>query len=131
MNVFFSFQGFDSLKNLKQKKQNLLIKNFKYLNKLQKVGALTLETVTRLYGAFVQTDIQGNIHGIQHGWAWLARFLNKTTTHNRPTTTALNTFLRTAGFGLHQWYTSQFLKDVNVVREVYKHYFHSSSLMPK
>ncbi|XP_010476301.1 PREDICTED: protein GLE1 [Camelina sativa] len=80
-----------------------------------------LSSIMRLYGALVQTDIRGgnatNIHGIEHGWAWLARFLNKISANNRVTATALNAFLQTAGFGLHQRYKSQFVKVVNVVRE--------------
>ncbi|CAA0197935.1 unnamed protein product [Arabidopsis thaliana] len=79
-----------------------------------------LDSIMRLYGALVQTDIRvgnaTNVHGIEHGWAWLARFLNKIPA-NRATATALNSFLQTAGFGLHQRYKSQFLKVVNVVRE--------------
>ncbi|EOA39933.1 hypothetical protein CARUB_v10008625mg [Capsella rubella] len=80
-----------------------------------------LGSIMRLYGALVQTDIRGgnatNIHGIEHGWAWLARFLNKISANNRVTATALNAFLQTAGFGLHQRYKSQFVKVVNVVKE--------------
>ncbi|CAH8257052.1 unnamed protein product [Arabidopsis lyrata] len=64
--------------------------------------------IMRLYGALVQTDIRGgnatNIHGIEHGWAWLARFLNKISAINSVTASALNAFLQTAGFGLHQQY---------------------------
>ncbi|KAF8104564.1 hypothetical protein N665_0171s0067 [Sinapis alba] len=79
-----------------------------------------LDSTMRLYGALVQNDIRGgnvtNIHGIEQGWAWLARFLNKTSA-NRATATALNAFLQMAGFGLHQRYKTQFLKVVNIVRE--------------
>lgn len=79
-----------------------------------------LDSTMRLYGALVQNDIRGgnvtNIHGLEQGWAWLARFLNKTSA-NRATATALNAFLQMAGFGLHQRYRSQFLKVVNIVRE--------------
>ncbi|CAA7033834.1 unnamed protein product [Microthlaspi erraticum] len=76
-----------------------------------------LDSVMRLYGALVQTDVCENIHGIEHGWAWLARFLDKTKVYNLATATAFNAFLQTAGFGLHQKYKSQFLKAANVVRE--------------
>ncbi|KAF3496258.1 hypothetical protein DY000_02057768, partial [Brassica cretica] len=79
-----------------------------------------LDSTMRLYGALVQNDIRGgnvtNVHGIEQGWAWLARFLNKTSA-TRATATALNAFLQMAGFGLHQRYRSQFLKVVNIVRE--------------
>ncbi|CAA7033835.1 unnamed protein product [Microthlaspi erraticum] len=76
-----------------------------------------IDSVMRLYGALVQTDVGENIHGIDHGWAWLARFLNKTQPHNKATATALNAFLRSAGFGLHRRYRCQFLKLMSVVRE--------------
>ncbi|XP_020877192.1 protein GLE1 [Arabidopsis lyrata subsp. lyrata] len=80
-----------------------------------------LDSTMRLYGALVQTDIRGgnatNIHGIEHGWAWLARFFNNISAINIATVTALNAFLQTAGFGLHQRYKSQFVKVMNVVRE--------------
>ncbi|CAN8312126.1 unnamed protein product [Cochlearia groenlandica] len=82
-----------------------------------------LDSIMRLYGALVQTDIRGgnvtNVHGIEHGWAWFARFLNKITTINRATATALNAFLQTAGFGLHQRYKTQFLKVLNVIRDYF------------
>ncbi|CAE6135504.1 unnamed protein product [Arabidopsis arenosa] len=80
-----------------------------------------LDSTMRLYGALVQTDIRGgnatNLHGIEHGWAWLARFFNNISAINIATATALNAFLQTAGFGLHQRYKSQFVKVMNVVRE--------------
>ncbi|CAH2037994.1 unnamed protein product [Thlaspi arvense] len=80
-----------------------------------------LDSIMRLYGALVQTDVRGgnvtNIHGIEHGWAWFARFLNKISANNRVTATALNAFLQTAGFGLHQRYKSQFLKILSIVRD--------------
>uniref|UniRef100_A0A1J3JYB8 mRNA export factor GLE1 n=1 Tax=Noccaea caerulescens TaxID=107243 RepID=A0A1J3JYB8_NOCCA len=81
-----------------------------------------LDSTMRLYGALVQTDIRDrngtniNIHGVEHGWAWLARFLNKIAA-NRATATALIAFLQTAGFGLHQRYKSQFVKVLSVVKE--------------
>ncbi|KAJ0253350.1 Protein GLE1 [Hirschfeldia incana] len=56
-----------------------------------------LDSTMRLYGALVQNDIRSgnvtNIHGTEQGWAWLARFLNKTSA-NRATATALNAFLQ-------------------------------------
>ncbi|CAH8273131.1 unnamed protein product [Arabidopsis lyrata] len=80
-----------------------------------------LDSTMRLYGALVQTDIRGgnatNIHGIEHGWAWLARFFNNISAINIATVTALNAFLQTAGFGLHQRYKSQFVKVMNVEPE--------------
>ncbi|CAH2044354.1 unnamed protein product [Thlaspi arvense] len=54
-----------------------------------------LDSIMRLYGALVQTDIRNvtNIHGIEHGWAWFARFLNKISANNRATATALNAYI--------------------------------------
>ncbi|KFK26343.1 hypothetical protein AALP_AA8G235500 [Arabis alpina] len=63
------------------------------------------------------TDVCGNIHGIEHGWAWFAGFLNGISANDKASTTALYGFLQTAGFGLHQRYKTQFLKLVNVFRE--------------
>ncbi|CAE6135371.1 unnamed protein product [Arabidopsis arenosa] len=44
-----------------------------------------LDSTMRLYGALVQTDIRGgnatNLHGIEHGWAWLARFFKQHLSH--------------------------------------------------
>ncbi|VVB16879.1 unnamed protein product [Arabis nemorensis] len=41
-----------------------------------------LDYIMRLYGALVQTDVRGgiatNIHGIEHGWAWFARYEPRT-----------------------------------------------------
>ncbi|CAH8382438.1 unnamed protein product [Eruca vesicaria subsp. sativa] len=79
-------------------------------------GYEQLDSTMRLYGALVQNNNGRNVHGIEHGWAWLARFLNKTSA-TRASATALNSFLQMAGFGLHQRYRSQFLKVVNIVRE--------------
>ncbi|VVB16877.1 unnamed protein product [Arabis nemorensis] len=76
-----------------------------------------IQSIMRLYGALVRTDVCGNIHGIEHGWAWFARFLNKISANNRATATAFHGFLQTAGFGLHRRYKTQFLKVVCVFRE--------------
>ncbi|KAF2301726.1 hypothetical protein GH714_028801 [Hevea brasiliensis] len=54
-----------------------------------------LESYMKLYGALVQTEIQGiqNTHGPKEGWAWLARFLN-TLPANVYTAVALKAFLQ-------------------------------------
>ncbi|KAF2544873.1 hypothetical protein F2Q70_00019787 [Brassica cretica] len=80
-----------------------------------------LASTVRRYGALVQTDICGgnahNIHGIEHGWAWFARFLNKISAYRG----YCNSLKRISPDGrvwsIHQRYKSQFLKAVNVVRE--------------
>lgn len=69
-----------------------------------------------LYGALVQTEIQGvrNLHGIEEGWAWLARLLNSLPA-NLYTAVALNAFLKMAGFKLYCKYKSQFMKILNLI----------------
>ncbi|XP_010468196.1 PREDICTED: protein GLE1-like [Camelina sativa] len=82
-----------------------------------------LDSIMKLYGALVQEDIHGgnatNMHGIEHGWTWLTQFVNNTSTNNNniANAIALNAFLQTAGFGLHQRYKSQFVNVVNDVGE--------------
>ncbi|XP_073132647.1 mRNA export factor GLE1 isoform X1 [Henckelia pumila] len=53
-----------------------------------------LSSIMRLYGALVQTEIGGfqNLHGLNEGWAWLARFLNSLPA-NLYTAVALQNFL--------------------------------------
>ncbi|XP_040999753.1 protein GLE1-like isoform X2 [Juglans microcarpa x Juglans regia] len=75
-----------------------------------------LESYMKLYGAVIQTEVQGvqNIHGLKEGWAWIARFLN-TMPANRYTAVALNAFLQTAGFALFRKYKSQFMKVLSII----------------
>ncbi|XVF43865.1 hypothetical protein PTKIN_Ptkin02bG0074600 [Pterospermum kingtungense] len=77
-----------------------------------------LESYMKLYGALVQTEVAGcrNVHGLNEGWAWLARFLNALPA-NIYTAVALNAFLQTAGFGLFRKYKSQFMKMLNIISE--------------
>lgn len=77
-----------------------------------------LESYMKVYGAVVQTETTNvpNLHGLQEGWAWLARFLN-TLPANQYTAVSLNAFLQMAGFALYKRYKSQFLKMLNVVSE--------------
>ncbi|XP_027942072.1 protein GLE1 isoform X2 [Vigna unguiculata] len=77
-----------------------------------------LESYMKVYGALVQTETTNvqNFHGLQEGWAWLARFLN-TLPANHYTAVSLNAFLQMAGFALFKRYKSQFLKMLNVVSE--------------
>ncbi|MED6198527.1 hypothetical protein PIB30_067182 [Stylosanthes scabra] len=77
-----------------------------------------LESYMKVYGALVQTEIQGvqNLHGLREGWAWLARFLNNLPA-NQYTAVSLNAFLQMAGFALHRRYKSQFVKLLNVVSQ--------------
>ncbi|KAL8161668.1 hypothetical protein V2J09_013157, partial [Rumex salicifolius] len=79
-----------------------------------------LQSYMKLYGALVQTEIQGvkNLHGIEEGWRWLARFLNALPP-NRYTVVALEAFLTMAGFALHGKYRSQFMKILNAISQDY------------
>ncbi|KAJ4846668.1 hypothetical protein Tsubulata_049141, partial [Turnera subulata] len=54
-----------------------------------------LRSYMKLYGALVQTEVQGvhNAHGPKEGWAWLARFLNSVPA-NMYTAVALSAFLQ-------------------------------------
>ncbi|OMO60307.1 GLE1-like protein [Corchorus capsularis] len=77
-----------------------------------------LESYMKLYGALVQTEVPGcqNFHGLQEGWAWLARFLNALPA-NIYTAVALNAFLQMAGFALFTKYKAQFMKLLNIVSD--------------
>ncbi|KAF5746534.1 nucleoporin GLE1-like isoform X2 [Tripterygium wilfordii] len=77
-----------------------------------------LESYMKLYGALVQTEVEGvqNPHGIKEGWAWLARFLNCLPA-NMYTGVALNAFLQTAGFSLFRNYKSQFRKLLRIISD--------------
>ncbi|PON74648.1 GLE1-like [Trema orientale] len=77
-----------------------------------------LESYMKLYGALVQTEINGvqNMHGLKEGWAWIARFLN-TLPANRYTAVALSAFLHMAGFALFKRYKSQFRKILSIISD--------------
>ena len=77
-----------------------------------------IESYMELYGALVQTEIPNiqNLHGLQEGWAWLARFLNSLPA-NQYTAVSLYAFLKMAGFALFKRYKSQFLKMLNVISD--------------
>jgi nucleoporin GLE1 len=63
------------------------------------------------YGAMTQTDYSGgqNPHGLAEGWTWCARLLNHIPS-NRSTASALEAFLKMAGFRLYQVYPKPFMK---------------------
>lgn len=75
-----------------------------------------LSSYMKLYGALVQTEVNGfqNLHGLREGWAWLARFLN-TLPANLYTAVALHSFLEMAGFALYRRYKTQFEKLLNII----------------
>ncbi|KAJ0544864.1 putative GLE1-like superfamily protein [Helianthus annuus] len=70
----------------------------------------------KLYGALIQTEVNGvqNLHGIEEGWKWLARFLNSLPA-NIYTVVALEAFLEVAGFALYRRYKNQFKKLLNII----------------
>ncbi|KAL1807297.1 hypothetical protein ACET3Z_030365 [Daucus carota] len=70
----------------------------------------------KLYGALVQTEAEGvkNPHGIEEGWAWIARCLNALPA-NLYTAVSLQAFLEMAGFALYRKYRSQFKKILNII----------------
>ncbi|CAH9083655.1 unnamed protein product [Cuscuta epithymum] len=70
----------------------------------------------KLYGAIVQTEVEGfqNMHGHREGWAWLARLLNAVPA-NLYTAAALKAFLEVAGFVLHRKYKHHFEKLLNIL----------------
>ncbi|CAN4108624.1 unnamed protein product [Withania somnifera] len=75
-----------------------------------------LSAYMKLYGALVQTEVEGcqNLHGLREAWAWLARFLNVFPA-NLYTAAALQAFLEMAGFALHKRYKTQFRKLLNII----------------
>ncbi|CAN6478255.1 unnamed protein product [Victoria cruziana] len=77
-----------------------------------------LEAYMTLYAALIQTEIPGiaNQHGLNEGWAWLARFLNVISA-DRTTATALVAFLRAAGHALYRRYGNQFIKVLRVITQ--------------
>ncbi|GAB2297889.1 hypothetical protein Dimus_031974 [Dionaea muscipula] len=77
-----------------------------------------LESCMKLYGAVVQTQVDGvqNMHGLEEGWAWLARFGNALSA-NMNTAVALAAFLHMAGYSLHRKYKSQFRKLLSVINQ--------------
>ncbi|KAA8533231.1 hypothetical protein F0562_033236 [Nyssa sinensis] len=75
-----------------------------------------LESYMKLYGAIVQTEVEGiqNVHSLKEGWAWFARFLN-TLPANLYTAAALQAFLEMTGFALYRRYKSQFKKLLKII----------------
>lgn len=68
------------------------------------------------YGAMIQTDVAGgkNPHGLAAGWAWVARFLNSIPA-DRNTASALEAFLKMAGFRLYQVYPKPFMRIMQAI----------------
>eukprot|EP00897_Mesotaenium_endlicherianum_P010932 jgi/Mesen1/9868/ME000070S09155 len=68
------------------------------------------------FAAILQTKAPGgpNANGLARGWAWCARLLNKLPA-NRVTATALEAFIKVAGFRMYQEYPKPFIKLLQVV----------------
>ncbi len=66
------------------------------------------------YAAFLQIDAPNHPHGVDAAWRWLARLLNRCPA-NRHTAVALDSFLKIAGFRMHNEYRGQFIKVLELV----------------
>ena len=75
---------------------------------------LRLRGFMLFYAAFTQVDHAKHPHGLPHAWAWCSRLLNKVPP-NRFSATALEAFLKHAGFAMHAAYGRQFGKMLDVV----------------
>ena len=71
-----------------------------------------------LYAAMVQSDNPSNPHGLNHGWEYVSRVLNYLPA-NRLTATALDAFLKVAGFKMAAVYRGQFIKLLQCVQRDY------------
>ncbi|MCO5578266.1 hypothetical protein L7F22_032105 [Adiantum nelumboides] len=69
-----------------------------------------------LYAAITQAETDGiaNPHGLKEGWAWCARLLNSLPA-DRLTASALEAYLKVAGFRLCQVYKKSFMRLVHVI----------------
>ena len=71
------------------------------------------------YAAMLQVDMPGQSRGLlSHAWIWLARMLNHLPI-KRLHISALEVFLKVAGFRLHQCYRRQFEKLLVAVNTEY------------
>ena len=66
------------------------------------------------YASYAQADHARHPHGLPAAWAWLSRLLNKVPP-NRFSATALEAFLKHAGFAMHAAYGRQFGKLLDAV----------------
>ncbi|EFC50178.1 predicted protein [Naegleria gruberi] len=67
-----------------------------------------MNDIITIYAMIIQNNPPGHKYGIEKGWEWLAAFLN-----SRPTMFTLeilDSFLRIAGYKMHQIYKAQFAK---------------------
>jgi nucleoporin GLE1 len=79
---------------------------------------LRLRGFMLFYAAYTQVDIAKHPHGLPRAWAWCSRLLNKVPP-NRFSATALEAFLKHAGFAMHAAYGRQFGKMLDVVNDFF------------
>ena len=72
------------------------------------------ETDGRTDGLCVRVDHARHPHGMAAAWSWISRLVNKVPP-NRFSATALESFLKHAGFAMHGAYRGQFGKVLDVV----------------
>ncbi|BBN05565.1 nucleoporin GLE1 [Marchantia polymorpha subsp. ruderalis] len=73
------------------------------------------------YAALTQTEVLGggiNPHGMAEAWAWCSRLLNRIPA-NRYSASALESFLKIAGFRIYKAYPKPFMKLMQVVVSEY------------
>lgn len=70
--------------------------------------------VMLFYAAFVQVEAPNHPHGVDAAWRWLARLLNRCPP-NRYTAAALDSFLKIAGYRMHNEYRGQFVKVLELI----------------
>ena len=75
---------------------------------------LRLRGFMLFYASYAQADHARHPHGLPAAWAWLSRLLNKVPP-NRFSATALEAFLKHAGFAMHAAYGRQFGKLLDAV----------------
>ena len=66
------------------------------------------------YAAYMQVDQARHPHGLPAAWAWVSRLVNKVPP-NRFSATALESYLKHAGYAMHAAYRGQFGKVLDVI----------------
>ena len=77
---------------------------------------LRLRGVALFHAAYCQAEHAKHPHGLAHAWRWVSRLLNKVPA-NRFSATALEAFLKHAGFAMYAAYGRQFGKTLDVVQD--------------
>jgi nucleoporin GLE1 len=76
---------------------------------------LRLRGFMLFYAAYTQVENAKHAHGLAHAWSWVSRLLNKIPP-NRFSATALEAFLKHAGFAMNAAYGKQFHKLLRLVQ---------------